>query len=100
MEAMRAVENRVPLVRAANTGFSAVVSPDGSIRAKTNLYEAAFLVEEISWPQVTSFYAQYGDLFVYMCALVAGSMLGYGYYTTYRPSHGGFYARGNERKTR
>lgn len=81
MEAMRAVENRVPLVRAANTGFSAVVSPDGSIKTKTNLYESAFLVEEISWPQVTSFYAQYGDVFTYLCALAATLLLGYGYYT-------------------
>jgi apolipoprotein N-acyltransferase len=88
MEAMRAVENRVPLVRAANTGFSAVVSPDGSIQAKTNLYEAAFLVEEMSWPQVSSFYAQYGDLFTYISALVATIMLGYGYYTTYNNSSG------------
>jgi apolipoprotein N-acyltransferase len=99
MEAMRAVENRVPLVRAANTGFSAVVSLDGSIQEKTNLYEAAFLVEEVSWPQVSSFYARCGDLFAYMCALVASSMLGYGYYTTYRASHGGLHARGNERET-
>lgn len=100
MEAMRAVENRVPLVRAANTGFSAVVAPDGSVRAKTNLYESAFLVEEISWPQVTSFYAQYGDLFAYLCALVAMIMLGYGQYTVYSISQGGHHARRNKRETR
>jgi apolipoprotein N-acyltransferase len=100
MEAMRAVENRVPLVRAANTGFSAVVSPDGHIRARTNLYEATFLVEDLSWPQVASFYARYGDLFVYLCALAAGGMLGYGYYTAQNASHGGSHARGNERETR
>lgn len=99
MEAMRAVENRVPLIRAANTGFSAVVAPDGSIRAKTNLYESALLVEEISWPQVTSFYAQYGDLFTYICALVAIFMLGYDYYTTSSISQGGNHARRNKRET-
>ena len=51
------LENRVPLVRAANTGFSAVVDLDGRIRSRTNLYETAFIVEDLSWPQVRSFYA-------------------------------------------
>ena len=34
MEAMRAVENRVPLVRSANTGISAIVHIDGRIQAQ------------------------------------------------------------------
>ncbi|MGE0825048.1 MAG: apolipoprotein N-acyltransferase [Candidatus Binatia bacterium] len=77
MEAMRAVENRVPLVRSANTGFSAVVEIDGRIRRRTKLYEEAILVEEISWPQVTTFYTRYGDVFVWFCVVSAGLMLGY-----------------------
>jgi len=80
MEAMRAVENRVPLVRAANTGFSAVVSLDGQIRAQTALYETTLLVEDLAWPQVSSFYSRYGDVFVYVCTLAAVIMLGYRYY--------------------
>jgi apolipoprotein N-acyltransferase len=79
MEAMRAVENRVPLVRAANTGFSAVVDIDGQIRSRTNLYETSFLVEDLVWPQVTSFYATYGDVFVWLCVVSTGLMLGYYY---------------------
>jgi apolipoprotein N-acyltransferase len=80
MEAVRAIENRVPLVRAANTGFSAVVSLDGQIRAQTSLYETTLLVEDLAWPQITSFYTQYGDVFAYACALAAVGMLGYRYY--------------------
>jgi len=80
MEAMRAVENRVPLFRAANTGFSAVVDIDGRIRSRTNLYQTTFLVEELAWPQVWSFYTTYGDVFVWLCALATLGMLGYGYY--------------------
>lgn len=99
MEAMRAVENRVPLVRAANTGFSAVVSLDGQIQARTSLYETTLLVEDLAWPQVTSFYTQYGDVFAYACALAAVSMLGYRCYTAHEISHGGIYAGGSKRKT-
>ncbi|MSQ48001.1 MAG: apolipoprotein N-acyltransferase [Deltaproteobacteria bacterium] len=79
MEAMRAVENRVPLVRAANTGFSAVVDLDGRIRSRTNLYETTLLVEDLSWPLVASFYARYGDVFVWLCVMSSSLMLGYCY---------------------
>jgi apolipoprotein N-acyltransferase len=99
MEAMRAVENRVPLVRAANTGFSAVVSPDGDIRAQTSLYETTFLVEDLAWPHVTSFYTQYGDVFAYLCALVTVGMLGYGYYQMFIIAHGGIHAGRSKRET-
>ena len=92
MEAMRAVENRVPLVRAANTGFSAVIDWDGQVRAQTALYETAFLVEDLAWPQVTSFYTTYGDLFAHMCALSAVVMLGYGYLQQRRDNSGGLHA--------
>ena len=79
MEALRAVENRVPLVRAANTGISAVVDVTGEVRTRTELYETAFFVEEITWPQVTSFYTRYGDVFARLCALGCLGMLGYRY---------------------
>lgn len=99
MEAMRAIENRVPLVRAANTGFSAVVLLDGQIRAQTSLYETTLLVEDLAWPQITSFYTQYGDVFTYACALAAVGMLGYRY-VTYTVHNGGMYAGRGKRETR
>ena len=89
MEAMRAVENRVPVVRAANTGFSAVVEWDGQVRAQTALYETAVLIEEITWPHVTSFYTAHGDLFAHVCALSALGMLGYGYWQRRTDDPGG-----------
>jgi apolipoprotein N-acyltransferase len=79
MEAMRAVENRVPLIRAANTGFSAVIDIDGRIQSRTHLGEMTILVEKLAWPQVTSFYTAHGDIFVWLCVVGTGLMLGYRY---------------------
>ena len=100
MEAMRAVENRVPLLRAANTGFSAVVDWDGRVRAQTALYETAFLVAEVTWPQVTTFYTIYGDVFARLCALGTVLMLGYGYFKKRTYKSGGFHAGRSQRETR
>jgi len=77
MESVRTIENRVPLVRAANTGFSAVVGVDGRLQRRTNLYETDVLVEDVTWPYVTSFYATYGDVFVWLCVASTSLMLGY-----------------------
>jgi apolipoprotein N-acyltransferase len=68
------------MVRAANTGFSAVIDLDGTVRTQTALYETTFLVEELAWPRVTSFYAAYGDVFARLCALATVGMLGYAHY--------------------
>ncbi len=86
MEAMRAVENRVPLVRSANTGISAIVNIDGQIQAQTDLLETTFIAEPLAWPQVTSIYTQYGDWFVALCVVGALVMLGYSWVTAYVPS--------------
>jgi apolipoprotein N-acyltransferase len=66
MIAVRAVENRIPLVRSTNTGISAVVSPVGAIRAATGLFEEAVVVEDVKLVQGFSLYAALGDWFVYV----------------------------------
>jgi apolipoprotein N-acyltransferase len=74
----RAIENRAPLVRAANTGISAVIDPDGRIRWRSQLFQPAWHADEITWPGVRTFYARFGDAFAWACALVTAAALATG----------------------
>jgi apolipoprotein N-acyltransferase len=67
MIAFRAVENRVPIIRAANTGISAIIGPTGKIQRKTEIFERTILNGDVRALDYGTFYSRYGDLFVYIC---------------------------------
>lgn len=67
MIVFRAVENRVPLVRAANTGISAVIDSKGHVRGMTPLFQEATLSAEVRRGEGGSFYSRHGDLFALAC---------------------------------
>ncbi|MGH7897398.1 MAG: apolipoprotein N-acyltransferase, partial [Candidatus Binatia bacterium] len=71
MAIVRAVENRVPLVRVANTGISAVVDVDGRITAQMPLFAPGSEVIEIGVRDGTTFYTRHGDVFALTAALAA-----------------------------
>ncbi len=80
MAALRAVENGVYLVRAANTGISAVVDPRGRVLARTSLFERRALVHDVVLADAVAggrtFYARWGDVFAWACvALTALALL-------------------------
>jgi len=62
MARFRAVENRVWLARAANTGISAFISPSGEIIRQTGLFESAILNAEIGLGARPGLYSRMGDL--------------------------------------
>lgn len=76
MVVFRAVENRVPIVRAANTGISAVIEPTGQVRQQTDLFVRTWIKDHIM-PAIgpAPFYTRYGDVFVYGCFLVVALAL-------------------------
>ncbi len=74
---MRAVETGRPVLRAANTGISAVIDAFGRIEQKTDLFTRATLEEQVALPRegyVTP-YTQRGNLFVWVCAVFFFSLL-------------------------
>jgi apolipoprotein N-acyltransferase len=71
MAAFRAVENRRYMVRAANTGVTAVIDPWGRILEPTKLFDRAVLVREVPFVSETSFYTRHGDWFAYICSAMA-----------------------------
>jgi apolipoprotein N-acyltransferase len=75
MAVFRAVENRRYLVRAANTGISAVVAPDGRIVSASGLFERTALRATIAANAVLTPYARYGDVFGWGVASAVGVTL-------------------------
>jgi apolipoprotein N-acyltransferase len=69
MTVFRSVENRLYLVRAANTGISAIIDPTGRIEARSALFEKATLAGTVRIMDGGTFYSTYGDVFVYGCIL-------------------------------
>ena len=64
MAVFRSVETGLPMVRAANTGFSAFIGSDGAILSQSNLFMEAVLGGSIPVsPATPTFYARVGDLF-------------------------------------
>ncbi len=70
MAAFRAVENRVAIARAANTGISAFIDPAGRITHRTPLFQATTLSASIPLIQSKTFYTKFGDIFPMMCLLI------------------------------
>lgn len=78
MDVFRAVENRVPVVRVANTGVSAFVDPFGRITTRlrdeqgTELFVAGMLVEDVVVPTTgPTFYTRHGDIFAFLIIAIS-----------------------------
>lgn len=75
----RAVECRVPLIRCANTGISAVFDAAGKTLASLPLNVAGTADAAIvPGKEASTFYVRYGDLFAWTCTLTAILCVVYG----------------------
>ncbi len=72
MAVFRAIENRRPVIRAANTGVSGFIDGRGRIIKRSNIFKEAVLTEEI-FPETSerTFYTRYGDLFAFLCIIIS-----------------------------
>jgi apolipoprotein N-acyltransferase len=78
MGVFRAVENRLPFLRVAQSGVSAIVTDRGRIVAETPLFVETTLTGELT-PKTgaPTVYAEMGDLFSWICALVSAAIAVY-----------------------
>jgi apolipoprotein N-acyltransferase len=74
MAKFRAVENERYLVRAANTGITAVVDAHGRVLEQTGLFERGVVVRDVPLLTGTTFYARHGDLFAWSCLAGAAAV--------------------------
>ena len=71
----RAVENRVPVVRAANTGLSCFIDKNGRIFNSVKvggkeILVAGYKTDRIAISKSESFYSRFGEVFIYLCVFI------------------------------
>ncbi len=76
MARFRAIENRVWMARAANTGISAFIAPSGKVTAASPLFEEIQLSRLVGLGSEPTFYTRYGPLMAQACLVL--SILGSG----------------------
>ena len=74
---LRAVENRVAIARAANTGVSAFVEPSGQVRGILPLFERGFIHHRVALRTRTTLYTHLGDWLAYGCLALTAGVLGF-----------------------
>ncbi len=71
MAVFRAVENRVPIARAANTGISGFIDSRGRILETSGLFTEAHLTHTLAPGGTKTFYTSHGDIFSYLCVIAS-----------------------------
>jgi apolipoprotein N-acyltransferase len=71
MARMRAIENKVSVVRCANSGISMFIDPFGRVLKKSELYTRAVMDGAVELKSADTFYSKYGDWFVSICLWVS-----------------------------
>ncbi len=71
MAVFRAIENRKPVIRAANTGISGFIDSSGRILQTSDIFVRTALKADIKTDRSLSFYTKYGDLFSFFCLVTS-----------------------------
>ena len=79
MATFRAVENRVSVVRAANTGITGFIDPKGKIVKQGGIFTEEAINGVIRLSKDKTFYTLYGDVFAWFCSAFSILLLGYAF---------------------
>ena len=67
---LRAIENRLPVVRAANTGISGWIDPLGRVRAETPIFVPRTATYDVEVTSQRSIYTRFGDWVGALCFVI------------------------------
>ncbi len=70
MARWRAVENRRYMLRAANSGISAIIEPTGALQVATGLLREDVCVGRFGFVQDQTWYTQHGDVLANVCVII------------------------------
>jgi len=71
MAVFRAIENRKPVIRAANTGISGFIDSRGRIGRTLPLFMQGVITSKVQTDRTLTVYTKYGDIFSYLCIVSA-----------------------------
>jgi apolipoprotein N-acyltransferase len=72
---MRAIETRLPIVRAANTGISGWIDPLGRVRAETPIFVPRAATYDVEVTTQRSLYTRFGDWLGSICLVITAGFL-------------------------
>lgn len=85
LAAFRAIENRVYLARATNTGLTSIIDALGHEQRALPIYQRHTLVHTIQPLRLSTFYTRFGDWFAQLCGVIA--LVLPVWYWRYTPKH-------------
>jgi len=86
IESWRSIECRTPLIRAANTGISAIIDATGKFYGSIPLDEQGYLVATVHPFHKLTIYVKWGDFFAMICILTTVAGLLYSLQIIRRPT--------------
>jgi len=75
MARLRAIENHRYLLRATNNGLTTLIDPYGRVLEEIPRYQRMVMPAHFDFETRQTFYSAHGDVFAWLCALVAALML-------------------------
>jgi apolipoprotein N-acyltransferase len=75
MARLRSIENHRYLLRATDNGLTTLIDPYGRVLQELPRYQRLAMPARFDFETRMTFYSAHGDVFAWLCALVAGLML-------------------------